>query len=163
MRKPRHLWSSFRQCHCQRNISPTSGQDGGTGKYASLPRTTKRRTTAKTNQKCQKIELYESPTNKELKKKHSSRLVGVAEMGSQARAERMHSMAVAGGPVGGPGKSHICVRINQEENWGARLTSQPRVPAWETKASKSLAIKTCGSCGSGRSFQSHRRVCWQDP
>ena len=72
-------------------------------------------------------------------------------------------MAVAGGPVGGPGKSHICVRINQEENWGARLTSQPKVPAWETKASKSLAIKTCGSCGSGRSSKPHKTVCWRDP
>ena len=36
----------------------------------------------KTNQKCQKIELYESLITKELKKKHSARLVGVAEMGS---------------------------------------------------------------------------------
>ena len=32
----------------------------------------------KTNQNCQKIELYESLTTKDLKKKHSSRLVGRA-------------------------------------------------------------------------------------
>ena len=51
------------------------------------PCTTKRRTTTnlktKNNQNCQKIELYGSLTTKELKKKHSFRLVGGAEMGSQ--------------------------------------------------------------------------------
>ena len=33
---------------------------------------------------------------------------------------------------------------------------QPRVPAPGKKASKPLAIKTCGGCGGGRNFQSHR-------
>ena len=50
------------------------------------PYTTKRRTTnlkTKSNQNSQKIELYGSPTTKELKKKHSFRLVGGAETGSQ--------------------------------------------------------------------------------
>ena len=46
-----------------------------------------RRTTTnlktKNNQKSQKIELYGGLTTKELKKKHSFRLVGWAEMGSQ--------------------------------------------------------------------------------
>ena len=46
------------------------------------PHTTKRRTTTnlktKNNQNCQKIKLYGSLTNKELKKKHSSRPVGGA-------------------------------------------------------------------------------------
>ena len=64
------------------------------------PHTTKRRTTTnlktKTNQNWQKIKLYGSPTTKELKKKHSSRPVGEAEMGSQA--ERTQSNAVAGRP-----------------------------------------------------------------
>ena len=49
--------------------------------------TTKRRTTTnlktKNNQNCQKVELYGSPTIKELKKKHSSRPAGGVEMGSQ--------------------------------------------------------------------------------
>ena len=62
------------------------------------PRTTKRRimTNLKTkyNQNCQKIELYGSPTTKELKKKHSSRLVEGAETASQA--ERTHGKVVAG-------------------------------------------------------------------
>ena len=48
-----------------------------------LPCTTKRRMTTylniKNNQNCQKIKLYGSPTTKEIKKKHSSRLVGGAE------------------------------------------------------------------------------------
>ena len=60
--------------------------------------TTKRRTTnseTKNNHKCQKIELYGSPTTKEIKKKHSSRPVRGAETGS--RKERTHSKAVAGG------------------------------------------------------------------
>ena len=39
----------------------------------------------KNNQNFQKIELYGSPTTKELKKKHSFRLVGGAEMGSWGR------------------------------------------------------------------------------
>ena len=64
------------------------------------PRTTKRRTTTnaktKNNQNRQKIKLYGSPTNKELKKKHSSKPVGGVEMGSQV--ERTHSKAAAGGP-----------------------------------------------------------------
>ena len=64
-----------------------SGQDRGVGRYTSLPCTTKRRTITnlktKNNQNCQKIELYGSPTTKELKKKHSSSLVGGAETGSQ--------------------------------------------------------------------------------
>ena len=53
-----------------------SGQDGGVGRYASLPRTTKRWVTAnlktKNNLNCQKIKLYGSLTTKELKKKHLS-------------------------------------------------------------------------------------------
>ena len=43
----------------------------------------------KTKQNCQKIELYGSLTNKELKKKHSSRLVG--------GTERKHSESAGGG------------------------------------------------------------------
>ena len=64
----------------------TSGKDGGIGRYTLLPRTTTKRTTmnlkTKNNQNCQKIELYGIPTTKELKKKHSSRPVGGAEIGS---------------------------------------------------------------------------------
>ena len=50
------------------------------------PHTTERRTTnlkTKNKQNCQKIKLYGSPTTKELKKKHSPRLVGGVEMDSQ--------------------------------------------------------------------------------
>ena len=58
----------------------TSGEDGDIGRYTLPPHTTKRRTTTnlktKTNQNCQKIKLYGSQTTKELKKKHSFRLVG---------------------------------------------------------------------------------------
>ena len=62
--------------------------------------TTKRRTTTnlktKNNQNCQKIKPYGNPTTKELKKKHSPRPVGGAEMGSQV--ERTYRKAAAGGP-----------------------------------------------------------------
>ena len=46
-------------------------------------------------------------------------------------------------------RSHIHVWINWKNNWGVRQTTQPRVPAQGNKASKTLAIKTCGAC-SGR-------------
>ena len=76
----------------------TSDQDAGTSRYTLPPHTTKRRTTTnlkiKNNQNCQQIEVYGSPTTKELKKKHY-RLVGGAEMGSQM--ERTSGKAVAGG------------------------------------------------------------------
>ena len=62
-----------------------SSQDWGIGRDALLPCTTKRKITTnlktKNNQNCQKIKLYRSPATKELKK-HSSRLVGGAEMGN---------------------------------------------------------------------------------
>ena len=50
----------------------------------------------KNNENLQKIELYGSPTTKEIKKKHSSRPVGGVEKGSQV--ERTRSKAMAGGP-----------------------------------------------------------------
>ena len=53
------------------------GQDGGVGRYALLPRRTKRRKQQIKKKKkkpdCQKIELCGSPTTKDLKKKHSFR------------------------------------------------------------------------------------------
>ena len=69
----------------------TANQDGDIGRCTVPSHTTKRRTTnlkTKNNQNCQKIELYGSLTNKELKKKHSSRPVGGADIGSQV--ERTH-------------------------------------------------------------------------
>ena len=65
------------------------------------PRTTKRRIATnlktKNNQNCQKTELYGSPTNKDLKKKHSSRPVGGMET---AGVERTHEKAWLEGPGG---------------------------------------------------------------
>ena len=68
----------------------TSSQDRGIGRHTVPPRTTRRTTTnlkTKSNQNCQKIELYGSLTTKELKKKHSSRPGGGAETGSQGGEE----------------------------------------------------------------------------
>ena len=58
-----------------------SGQDGGTGKHASPPRTNIAKNTAMLQKKnitknCQKIELCGSLTTKDLNKPHSPRRVG---------------------------------------------------------------------------------------
>ena len=61
--------------------------------------TTERRPThlkTKNSQNCQKMELSESPTTKDLKKKYLSRLVGGVETGSWM--ERTHENVAAGGP-----------------------------------------------------------------
>ena len=59
------------------------------GRYILPPCTINRKTTTnfktKNNQNCQKIKMYGSPTTKELKRKHSSRLVGGEEMGNRSR------------------------------------------------------------------------------
>ena len=85
----------------------TSGQDGGIGRDTVPPCATKRRTTTnlktKTNQNCQKTEWHGSPTTKEIKKKHTFRLVGGAETGSPV--VRMYSKVAAGGTV----VPHLCV------------------------------------------------------
>ena len=67
-----------------------------------LPHTTKRITTnlkTKNNQNCQKIKLYESLTTKELKKKHSSRLIGGAETGSWAERSGKATAGGWGSPI----------------------------------------------------------------
>ena len=86
-------------------------QDGGVGIYTLPPHTTKRRSTTnlkiKNNKNYQKIKLYGSLTTKELKKKHSSRPVEGAELGSEVErtcgkvVASRSCEAVAGGP-GGP-------------------------------------------------------------
>ena len=69
------------------------------------------------------IELYGSPTTKELKKKHSPRPVGGVEMDSWA--ERTCGKAAAGGPGWArrwhaDWRSHICVQKNREEQPGSK-------------------------------------------
>ena len=76
----------------------------------------------KNNQNCQKIKLCGSPTTKELKKKHSFRLVGGAEMCSQGREDawqgsgwktrQVRQWLADQAAAGGAG---ICMWINQEE------------------------------------------------
>ena len=71
-----------------RKYRKISGQDGATGRYTFPPCTTRRKTTnlkPKNNQNCQKIELYGSLTNKELRTKHSTTLVEGTETSSQGR------------------------------------------------------------------------------
>ena len=101
--------------------------------------------------------MYWSLTTKGLKKKHSSRPVGGVEMGHWGRED------VWQGCSSWTEGSHICMWINQRNNWGAWQTKQPRVPVQGNKASKPLTVKTCGGYSSGRTSQTPRRVCWRDP
>ena len=98
----------------------------------------------KNNQNCQEIKLYGSPATKELKKKHSSRLVGGVEMGgwggedlrqgSRWRTQLGRGLwsragKAAAGQQGAAGRSleavvgdrgsHICAQINWEEQRGS--------------------------------------------
>ena len=79
----------------------TSSQPGGISTYILPPHTTKRRTTTnlKNNQNHQKIKLYGSLTTKQLKKKHSSRLVGGADTGSWGREDLWQGGSWLGGPT----------------------------------------------------------------
>ena len=75
--------------------------------------------------------MYECPTTKELKKKHSSRPVGGAEAGSwgrdgqpgQRRLAARQRLEDQGGQGGGwqSRRSHIHVPINQEEQLGQEI------------------------------------------
>ena len=113
----------------------------------------------KNNQNCQKIEVYGSLTTKELNKKHSSRLVGGAETGSQ------------GGEDVGQGSSHWwtgqarwwlvhqIVPYSRADKLGGTTGEQdkahnPGFQHWENKASEPLDVKTCGGCDNRRNCQS---------
>ena len=93
-----------------------------------LHHSTKRRITTssktKNNKNCQKIELYGSPTTKELKK-YSSRVV--------ERQKWEADMVRTWDKVAGrPGLPHLSV-----DKLGGKLvrqTEQPRLPMWEIKA-----------------------------
>ena len=84
------LWNNFLKCQWLPSNFPqadgykkshkgSSSPDGGIGRNALLPCTTKKRITTNlktiNNQNCQKIKLHGCPTTKKLKK-HSSRPVG---------------------------------------------------------------------------------------
>ena len=103
-------------------------------------------------QNCQKIKLYGSLTTKELKKKHSSRLVGGWKQ--EDKVERMQQGSswwegAGKAATGRPSYSPFMCGWAKRNNWGTTQTTQPRVPAWGNKAWKPLAVKTCGVCGGG--------------
>ena len=71
-----------------------------------------------------KSTLYESVTTKELKKKHSCRLVGGEEMGSRGREDMQQGCGWRTGQVRqwlADSWSHICMQINQEEQLGSEI------------------------------------------
>ena len=79
--------------------------------------------------------MYGSPTTKEIKKKHSSRLVGGAERGSQA--ERTQGKAAAGGPskVADCGGGWAKLQLAGEAAAGGPgdRPHNPEVQLWEIK------------------------------
>ena len=122
----------------------SSVRDGGIGRNSLLPHTTKRRITTnlKTkNQKSQKVILHGTLTTEELKK-HSFRLVGGVDMGSQRRGCTVKQqtewlrLGLANQVV-----PHSCVDKLRGRR-GARQTVTPRLSVRETKDSKALAIKS---------------------
>ena len=118
---------------CRRNRRiESSGQDEGIGRYTSLPRTTKRRITTnlitKTTRAARKIELYESPTSTDLKKKHSFRPVGGAEMGNQGGEDAWQ------GSSWQIGWSHIPI-------WEQDRLCNPGIQHQEKKVSKTSGYK----------------------
>ena len=70
--------------------------------------------------------MYGSPTTKEIKKKHSPRLVGGVEMGNRWR-----------GLAARLGRLWLIVELDRQgSSWRTRLqTEQPRAPAQGKKAS----------------------------
>ena len=66
------------------------------------------------------MELYGSPTTKEIKQKHSPRPVGGAETGSQGGEDLQKSdgWKTGAGHSWQSGQSHICVWINWEKELG---------------------------------------------
>ena len=67
------------------------------------------------------------------------------------------------GVAGGSGGPTFTCGKTGKNNWGARQTEQPRVPAWGNKALKPLTEKTYEDCGGRRNSQTHRRGHWRDP
>ena len=119
--------------------------------------TTKRRTTInlkmRNNQNCQKIKLYGNQGVQEETFIQTGRMGRDGQPGQSGHTARgwLEDWAV----------SHLC-GYTRRKNWGVRQTTQPRVPVLGNTASKTLTLKTCRGCGSGRNSQPHRRVCWRD-
>ena len=82
----------------KKSYNKTSGQDGGVSRYILTPPTITNLKT-KNNQNFQKIELYGSLTTKELKKKHSSKLVRGVETDSQGGEDTWQSSGWRTGQV----------------------------------------------------------------
>ena len=149
----------------------SSGQDGGIGRYTLPPHTTKTRTTTnlktKNNQNCQKIELYGNPTTKELKKKHSRRLVGGAERGSWT--ERTHSKT-ASRRLGQAKRwwlvdwvvPHLCADKLGETTGEQNRLHNPGFQYGEMKPQNFWLKKPVG-VEVARDSQPHRRGHWRDP
>ena len=81
----------------------------------------------KNKQSCHNIKLYGSLTTKELKKKHSSRLGGGLETGSQGREDTWKVWQTRVGEAAG--RSHMCLQIssiNQEEQLGTKTNHAPQ-------------------------------------
>ena len=124
------------------------GQDGDIGRHALPPHTTISRITTnlktKTNQNCQKIELYGSPTAKDLKKKCSSRKVGRAETGSCSREDTPCQWPCSGSYRNRKSHIHVWQTKTRRNTWGASNPS-PR--------------PDCAAQGSNKETLGHLQKC----
>ena len=116
----------------------------------------------KQKQNCQKIELYGSPTIKELEKKHSFRLVGGVEMGSWGGEDARQG---SGRGPGGPGgswwtkQSHISIWIMQKEQVGRETDNTTQGSnKGKLKPQTSGCKNLWGLQQWGRNSQPHSRV-----
>ena len=102
---------------------------------------------------------------KELKKKHSFKLVRGTESGSRDRgcAARWQLEYWAGeADAGRLGSSTFVCRWTRRNNWGAGQIVQSRAPAgkWSLKTSVNLSKNLWGLW---QREKLHRTVCWRDP
>ena len=140
----------------------TSRQDGGIGRYALLPHTTKRRTTTnlKTNKQKKQPGLPENPTvwksdNQGVKEETFTQTRRRVETSSQG-GERG---CVARWRLVDQVVPHSCADKSGGTTGEQDRPCKPGFQCRGNKASKPLTEKTCGGCSSRRNSQPHRRVC----
>ena len=99
----------------------TPGEDGGIGRYALPPHTTKRRTTTNlktNNQNCPKIKLYGSPLTEELKK--TTKMNKQKQTKQTGTGTESHKWRSHGGLSAGRGQNVGKSSGNKRHKWQAQ-------------------------------------------
>ena len=137
-------------------------KDGGVGKKASLSCTTKKRITSnltkENNQNCQKIKLY-GRINEEtfIQTGRRGRAGQPGLKGHTARPQWTWVGEVVPGGLDFP-HSHVDKLGGTTGEW-----DKTWVPVQVNKASKTLAVRTCGGFHGRRKSQPHKRAHWRVP